>query len=201
MLHSQMHAVEVATFDLAVASPQGADGQHHGVEPVAQIVHRQVDPDFTFGDETRSFRTHLGQALVQRRLLQLVLGDAVAQQATQPVIALVDRHVVTRSRELLRRRKARWAGSHDGHAVAGRNGRGLRFDGAVHPRLVGDGLLDALDRDTAAGLVLGDGQHTPRLARCRAQPSGELGEITWWRAGGRLPGANGRAAPGRSTRE
>ena len=111
------------------------------------------------------------------RLLQLVLGDAVAHQAADPVVALVHGDVVAGPGELLCRSQSGGPGADDGDALAGGDGGGLRFDDAVHPRLVGDGLLDALDRDAAAGLLLADGQHAGGLTRRGAQPAGELREV------------------------
>ena len=125
------------------------------------------------------------------RLLELVLGDAVAHQAADAVVALVDGDVMAGSRELLCRSQSRGPGADDGDLLAGRDGGGLRFDDAVHPGLVGDGLLDALDRDAAAGLLLGDGQHAGGLARRRAQAAGELREVVGGvqAVAGRIPAA------------
>ena len=162
---------------VAVACPQGADRQHHGVVLVPEPLDGKVYADFAFGDEPRSLGTHLGQSLVERGLLELVLRDAVAHQSTDAVVALVHGDVVAGARELLCRSESGGTRSDDGHPPARGDGRGLGFDDSVHPGLVGDGLLDALDRDAAARLLLADGQHTRGLTRRRAQPSGELREV------------------------
>ena len=79
--------------------------------------------------------------------------------------------------ELLCRSESRRTGADNGHVATGRDGRRLRLDGAVHPGLIGDRLLDPLDGDTAAGLLFADRQHAGRLARRGTQPPGELREI------------------------
>jgi hypothetical protein len=119
----------------------------------------------------------LRQSLVQRRFLQLVLGDAVAHQPADAVVAFVDRDVVACSCELLCGGQTRGSGADDGDALARRDGGGLRLDDAIHPGMVGDCLLDALDGDAAAGVLLVDGQHARGLTRRRAEPPGELREV------------------------
>ena len=118
MLHREMHTVEVTALHIVVPAAQRPDGQHHRVVPLAQLLDRQVDADFAFGDETRSLRSHLGQPLVQRRLLELVLGDSVTHQAAQPVVALIHRDVVSGAGELLRGGQSRGTGADDGDALA-----------------------------------------------------------------------------------
>ena len=187
MFHRQVHAVEVAALDVVVAGPQRPDREHDRVVLLAQLFDGQVDADLAVGDETRSLGPHLGEPLIQRRLLQLVLRDAVAHQPAESVVALVHRDVMAGAGELLRRSQSRGSGADDGDALARRDGGRLRLDDAVHPGLVDDGLFDALDGDAAAGLLLGDRQHARGLARCRAQPAGELGEVV----GGVQPVAGG----------
>ena len=177
MLHREVHTVEVAALDVAVPAAQRPDREHHGVVPVTQLLDRQVDADFAFGDETRSLGAHLRQPLVQHRLLELVFGNAVAHQSAEPVITLVHRDVMARAGELLCGGQSRRTGADNRDALARRDGRRLRFHAAGHPRVIGDGLFDALDRDAAAGRVVGDRQHARRFARRRAQTSGELGEV------------------------
>jgi hypothetical protein len=57
--------------------------------------------------------------------------------------------------------------------------------------VIGDRLLDALDRDAAAGLLFGDGQHAGGLAWRGAEPAGELREIVGGvqAVAGRIPAA------------
>lgn len=92
--------------------------------------------------------------------------------------------------ELLGRGQSRRSRTHDRHALARRDGGGLGLDEAVHPGLVDDRLLDALDRDGATRLTLGDRQHAGRLARRGAQPTGELRKVV-----GRVQPVAGRVPP------
>ncbi len=106
-------------------------------------------------------------------LLHLELGDAVAQQPADAVGALEHHDVVTGARELLRGREARRSGADDGDALARLHVGDLRRDPPFGPRAVDDLDLDLLDRDR----VLVDAEHARRLARRRAEATGELGEV------------------------
>jgi hypothetical protein len=119
VFHGQVHALEVPALDLVIPGSQRANGQHHGVVLSSELLDRQVDADLSFGDETGSLGAHLGQPLVQRSLLELVLGNAVAHQAADAVVALVDGDVVAGSRELLCGSQSRGSGADDGDVLAG----------------------------------------------------------------------------------
>ncbi len=79
-----MDTRQFASGHVVVAGPQGADGQHDLLVPSPQLLDGQVDTDLALGDESGSLGPHLGQSLIEGRLLQLVLGDAVTQQPTEP---------------------------------------------------------------------------------------------------------------------
>ena len=163
-----------------VPALQGADGEDDRVVAFAQLLDGQVAglaaADLTAGDEPGAFFPQLGEAPVQDGLLHLELGDAVAEQAAEPVVPFVHGDRVARPGELLGRRETGRAGADDRDLLAGGDGRRPRLDLAVVPGDVGDGLLDALDRDRAARVVR-DGQHAGCLARGRAEAAGELGEV------------------------
>ena len=106
-------------------------------------------------------------------LLHLEVGDAVAQQAADAVVALEHGDRVAGARELLRGGEAGGAGADDGDRLAGQAPGRLRLHPAVAERLVDDRDLDLLDRH--GGLV--DAEHARRLARRRAEPPRELGEV------------------------
>ena len=110
---------------------------------------------------------------VQHPLLHLEVGDAVAQQPTDPVRPLEDRHAVTGAIELLRRREPRRSRPDDGNAPTGAMRRWLSAYPSFIECPVDDGLLDLLDRD---GFVV-DGEDARRLARGRAEAAGELGKV------------------------
>src|SRR5262249_53873809 len=116
---------------------------------------------------------HLLHAAVDVVLLHLEVGDAVAQQATDGVAALVERDGVAGPGELLRGGEAGRSGTDHRDPAPGRLRRRQRYEPAVVDHPVDDLHLDLLDGDR----VVGDTEHTGRLARRRAQPSGELGEV------------------------
>ena len=106
-------------------------------------------------------------------LLHLELGDAVAQQAADAVGPLEHHHRVTGAGELLGGGQPGRAGADDGDLLAGQLVGRQRHD----PALV-EGVVDDLDLDLLDGhRVLVDAEHAGRLARRRAQPTGELREV------------------------
>ena len=76
------------------------------------------------------------------RLFHLEVGNAVAQQATDAIIFLKHRHIVTSPCQLLRSGQARRAGTDDRHFFArfvlGQLGR----DPALGPGPVNDGVFN-----------------------------------------------------------
>ena len=106
-------------------------------------------------------------------LLHLELGDAVAQQPADAVGPLEHDDVVPGARELLRGGQTGRARADDRDLAAGPHGRHHRRDPPFRPRPFDDLDLDLLDGDR----VLADAEHARRLARRRAQATGELGEV------------------------
>src|SRR5690606_5979721 len=113
---------------------------------------------------------------VEDLLLHLELGDAVPQQPSEPIVALEDRHLVARTRQLLRRRQPGRTRTDDRDLPARRLLRRARLDVTGLPRLRRDRLLDPLDRDRPTGQRR-DRQGAPRLARRGTQLARELGEV------------------------
>src|SRR5204863_3000765 len=101
----------------------------------------------------------------------LDLGDAVAEEAPDPVGALEDGHPVTGARELLGRGEPGRPGADDGHGLAGTNEGRLGDDPARVEGAVDDGELDGLDGDGVvvdpenAGPLAGRGTEGPRELR------------------------------------
>ena len=178
VVHREVDPVEAASLDRGVVTrAQRPDREDHRVEVGAQPIDRQVDADLAGGHETGSFALHLPHTAVDRRLVHLERGDAVAQQAAEPIVAFEHRDGVTGTGELLGRGQSRRPRADDGHRVTGSARRLLGGDGAALPCRVRDGLLDPLDGDRPAGIVLGDRQHARGLARRRTEAPGELREV------------------------
>ena len=77
-------------------------------------------PTVTFAVEDDALGLHLLDAPVDVVLLELEVGNAVAQQAAGLGALLVDMHLVADARELLGAGEAGRAGADDGDALAGR---------------------------------------------------------------------------------
>ena len=84
-----------------------------------QIVDRNVDADVRVGDELHALGRHLLHAAVDRSILHLEIGNAVAQQSADAVAFSKTRHIVAGARQLLRRGQARRARSDHRDALAG----------------------------------------------------------------------------------
>ncbi len=73
--------------------------------------------------ESHAVLSHELQPAVDDALLHLELGNAVAQEAADPVVALEDGHQVAGAVELLGGGEARRAGADDRNPLAGAGGR------------------------------------------------------------------------------
>src|SRR2546428_4348989 len=96
-----MDARELASGHREIARPAGAPGQDQRVEIAAQGPDVHVDTDVGARAEDDAFLLHDLQPAVDEALLHLELGDAVAQEAPDPVVTLEDRDQVTGPIELL----------------------------------------------------------------------------------------------------
>ena len=94
-------------------------GDHDRVVARAQVVPVMSMPISTPGAEPRALVLHLAQPAVEVALLHLEVGDAVAQQAADAVVALEDRDGVAGAGQLLRGGQAGGAGADDGDGLAG----------------------------------------------------------------------------------
>jgi hypothetical protein len=112
-------------------------------------------------------------AAIDGPLLELEIGNSVAQQSADAVLLLEQRHVVAGAVELLRGREAGGAGADHRHALAAAALRRLGHDPALGEAALGDRLLDDLDRDR----IVVDAEHAGGLAGRRTNSAGELGEV------------------------
>ena len=162
-----MDAVELAAGDGEVAGVGGATGEADRVELVHQVAGVDVDADVDAGAEDDAFRLHLFEAAVDEALLHLELGDAVAEEAADAVVALEDGDVVAGAAELLGGGEASGPGADDGDAALGALLRRLGVDPALAPGALDDADLDLLDGDGVvvdaedAGGLAGAGQRRP----------------------------------------
>ena len=146
-----------------------------GVELALEVLGRRVLADVGVGAELDAFLFHDGDAPVDDPLLDLVVGDAVPEEATDPVVLLEDDGRVPSPVELLRRREPGGPASDDGDLLAGTLLRrcGLGDDPSLLEGPVDDGELYLL---YGHGLVV-DGEDARSLARGGAEHPRELGEV------------------------
>ena len=125
------------------------------------------------GFKDHALGLHLFNTAINVRLLHLEVGDAVAKQAAHTVIFFKHRHRMTHTRELLRGRQTSRTGANHGHFFTRLQAGDDRFDPALRPSFIDDGVLDRFDPH---GVVV-DVQGASGLARCRADAAGELRKV------------------------
>jgi hypothetical protein len=144
-----MHAVEIAAGHAQVARRLGATGDDERVKVGQQLRCRHrvgtAAANLLVDTKLDALGLHLLDAAIDMRLLELEVGNAVAQQATDTIVLFKDDHRMPDARQLLRSRQAGRAGADDGHFPAGLDFRRLRNDPAFFPALVDDRMLDRLD--------------------------------------------------------
>ena len=172
-VHGEVDAAQLAPGNRQVARLLGARRQQDGVEPASKLGYGEIDADLDAGLEEDPLLPHLLDAPVHDPLLQLEIRDPVAEQPAHAIRLLEDGHRVAGTGQLLGRGETRGAGADDRHRAAGPS---LRLDG-THPSLVeavpDDLPLDLLDRHRRVV----DPEHAGRLARRRADQTGELREV------------------------
>ena len=173
-LHREVHAAELAARDRAdrAAPVRRCRGRPRRTRAAAARLARRARRRRRAEDH--ALGAHLLHALVEDALLHLEVGNAVAEEATDAVVALEDHDVMPRPRELLRGRHPRGARSDDGDALARALARG--GCGASAPA---ERTWSAMVRSMVL-MVTGssrDREDARRLARGRAHAPGDLGEV------------------------
>src|SRR6185437_10403164 len=159
--------------DVAALVDAGAD--QHRVVPRAQLRHRHVTADLAIHHEAEPALLQQLPAAEHDFLFQLEVGDAVDHQPADPVVAVVDRHLITLSAQLLAGGKSRRPGADD----PDRLGPLLTGPNRPHPAAleggIGDVALDGPDSDALKALL----DDAVALAEpvLRADAAAYLGEI------------------------
>ena len=115
-----------------------AAGEQERVGVALDVRDGHVDADVGAGDEADALGLHLGEPAVEHPLLHLELGDAVAEQPADPVVALEDGHGVAGAVQLLGGGEAGRAGADDGDRLPVRDDRRLGPDPALREGAVDD---------------------------------------------------------------
>ena len=146
-LHGVVNALELAAGNGQVARMLGAAAEQDGVVVSVSDVDGDVDADVRVGVEDDAFGAHLLDAAIEDVLLKLEVGNAVAEQAADAVVLLVDGDGVAGAAKLLRGGEAGGAAADDGDALAGGLLGRLGVNPALVPCAFDDGALDELDGD------------------------------------------------------
>ena len=171
--HGVMDAGELAARHRQVARRFRADREHQRVVVAHQALDRDIHADMAVGMELDALGPHLPDAAIDDVLLELEVGNAVAQQAADARRLLEHGDVVAGAGELLRAGEAGGAGADHGDALAGAARGDLRLDPALGPAALDDSVLDRLDRHR----LLDEVERAGGLARRRADAAGDIGEI------------------------
>ena len=148
-------------------------------------------PMFDAGAEAGALGGHLREPRVEVLLLHLEVGDAVAQQAADAVVALEHGDGVAGAGELLGGGEAGGAGADDGDGLAGEP---LRAAAAAPSR--SPNAWSMIDTSTCLIVTAGwlmPSTHADSHGR-RAEPAGELGEVVR-----RVQALDGLRGPRRAT--
>ena len=133
VVHREVDAPEVAAGDLQVARVGRPGAEADGVEVGQELLGGDVAADVHARLEDHPLGLHLGDPAVDVVLLHLEVGDAVAEQAADPVVALEDDDVVPGAGELLGDGQAGGAGADHGDLLAGLDPGRLGDDPALLP--------------------------------------------------------------------
>ena len=175
-VHGEVDALQVAARSVAheVVGLGGAGADHHRVEVTLEVVGGHVLADFHGGDERNALGFHLFQPPPHHLLLvELHVGNAVHEQSAGPIRPFVHRDLVAGAVELRRAGQTGGPGTDDRHPLSGSYQRRFGYDPALLETPVDNGALDGLDGHRVAV----DAQDAGSLARGRAHPAGELGEV------------------------
>ncbi|GJD02058.1 hypothetical protein ColKHC_10883 [Colletotrichum higginsianum] len=172
-LHGVVNTLELATLDGEVTGDGGTGGDDDGVVLGLEVQELDVLADCNAALEVDALGGHEVGTALDDALVELHVGDAVHEQTTGAVGALVDGDGMSGAVELVSGSQTGRAGANDGDLLASADlGRG-----GDHPSLleaaVDDGTLDGLDADG----VLVDAENTGTLARGGTDAAGELGEV------------------------
>ena len=153
VVHRHDDVVEPDARRLHVARVVDAGGDQHRVVPFAQFLEGGVGADVEVEMEGDAAVDQMLRPAANDLLLELEVGDAIDEQAADPVVAVVDMDLPAPPAQFFRRRHAAGAGADDADALLVFDPRLDRLDPASLPGRVGNVFLDRADGDSAvAGL-------------------------------------------------
>src|SRR5208282_903422 len=172
-VHGEMNADEVAARRWQIPRLLGAAGQRNRVIAFDEASGADARADMGVEVEDHALGRHLLDATLDVALLELEVGDPVAQQPAGLGVLFVDVNLMAGARELLGAGEARGTRADDGDLLAGPLLRRLGRDPALREGAVDDRAFDRLDRHRRVLNV----ERAGRFARGGAHTAGEFGEV------------------------
>jgi len=173
VVHRLVDAVQFAAGDFEIARGSGPAAQHDGVEIPTQFLDLDVLTHVGVGLEDNPLGFHEPHPAIDDFLIELEVGYAVHQQATDAVGAFEDGDEMARLINLSGGGKARRARADDGNLFPRSLLGNARRDPSLGERMIDDVLLDQLDRNR----LLVDPQDAGFFARGGTDPARELGKV------------------------
>ena len=177
-LQSEINALQFPARDVQVAGLRGAGANHHRVEILQQsrsfgALRESGSIDASVETEFYALLLQQGEATVDYGLVELEIGDTVAQQTSSPLVFVKDGDAVTLEIQAVGSHETGRAAAYHSHlaAVAYRTGHAYVVLAESH---LGDGGLVLA---VGSRLVGSEIQHAGFLAEGRADASGELREV------------------------
>ncbi len=116
-------------------------GDEHRIMAIAQGIERSITTNLKILVEHNAARRQPIDPAHHDGLFQLKARDAVSQQPTRPVVAIVDVDSMPRPAQMLCRCQPGWSRTDDRNRLPGRGAGDQRLDPAIVPRGVGNELL------------------------------------------------------------
>src|SRR5262249_25591718 len=85
IVHSEMNAVQLASWHLEGTGLSCATGQDQGIKVGTQLFHRHVESHVGVGLEDNSFFRHQVQPTANNRLFELEIGNTVGEQSADAI--------------------------------------------------------------------------------------------------------------------
>jgi hypothetical protein len=165
--HREMNAVEVASRDRKIARRFRTTRHHDRVVLREEVLGGNIVADFDVRAEQDAFDQHLRHPAVDRRLLHLEIGNAIAEQPADAIRFFVDHDAVARTGQLLCAGESCRTGADHSDTRTTLRERRFRHYPPFVPTLVNDEMFDRLDSDRIivdverAGFLAGRGQTRP----------------------------------------
>jgi len=174
-IHGEVDAVEVPAGRIReeIKWPLRANGEQDGVVRTIQALRRHVDANIDVAVKGDTFGFHLANASGDHALFHFEIGNAVNEKSAGASVLLIDMHIMTRPRQLLRGSQPSRTGADNSNFLSGFLVGRLWYDPTFLKAAIGNGALDRFDRDRR---VI-DVKRAGCFAGCRANASRHFREV------------------------